>query len=203
MRRILAHVTLATATAVALTACTGDPAPVASPASATAPSSSSSSSPTSATSSPTTTEDARSLIDALEVSPEARPLAAWQTVSVQDATLVTVSADGHEAEAPLPTGVRYVSIAPYVTQSHDCFWHNLATCRGELAGTTAHFTITADDGEVLADQEVPLGANGFAGFWLPADAAGTISVEQDGRTGAVPFTTTPGSPTCITTLQIG
>ena len=82
--------------------------------------------------------------------------------------------------AALPEDQFYVSIAPYVDQTHECYYHNLASCQGELVGEDLDVTITSDDGEVLVDETVTTYDNGFVGFWLPRDIEGTIEVEFDG-----------------------
>lgn len=140
------------------------------------------------------------LVEQLDASPDARPLAF--AASVRE-TEVLVSDGQTEVTVDLPQDQRYVSIAPYVDQTHDCYYHSLATCQGELAETEVEVTITDEDGEVLVDETTRTYANGFVGFWVPRDTAGTIEVTYGELTGSVPFTTTAGSATCITTLQVG
>ncbi|PZR55167.1 hypothetical protein DNL40_01975 [Xylanimonas oleitrophica] len=146
--------------------------------------------------------DVKQLIAQLEDSSDARPLAGYQGVSVGEEELTVVDAGGAESRLALPADERYVSVAPYVDRTHECYFHNLATCRGELTDTEITVTFTDDDGQVLLQETARTAANGFAGFWLPQDVSGTITVEHDGRTGQVPFETAPGSPTCITTLRL-
>ena len=102
----------------------------------------------------------------------------------------------------LPEGQFYVSIAPFVDQTHECYYHNLATCQGELVEEDLDVTITADDGEVLVDETVKTYQNGFAGFWLPRDIEGTIEISYDGKSVTAPLATGPEDPTCVTTLQL-
>ncbi|WP_199849844.1 CueP family metal-binding protein [Blastococcus sp. Marseille-P5729] len=96
----------------------------------------------------------------------------------------------------------YLSMAPYVDKTHECYYHNLASCQGELVDQQLDVTITADDGEVLVDETVTTYQNGFVGFWLPRDIAGTISVSYDGKSVEAPFATGADDPTCVTTLQL-
>lgn len=96
----------------------------------------------------------------------------------------------------------YLSVAPYADQTHDCYYHNLASCQGELVEQELDVTITADDGEVLVDETVTTYQNGFVGFWLPRDIDGTIKVSYDGKSVEAPFATKADSPTCVTTLQL-
>lgn len=142
----------------------------------------------------------KEIVDALESTTQQRPLPVG--VSVRE-DHVLVSDGSAEAAVPLPEDEFYVSVAPYVDGTHECYYHSLATCRGELAGEEVSIVITGDDGEVLVDETVTTEANGFTGFWLPRGIeAGTIEVTHDGHEGTVPLATTPGSPTCVTTLQL-
>lgn len=139
------------------------------------------------------------IVDALDAVPQARPLPFGAAVN---ATHVSVTDGVEEVVMALPEDQFYVSIAPFADSTHECYFHNLATCQGELVEETMQFTITDESGEVLVDEQVTTGANGFAGFWLPRDIAGTIEVQYDGRTGAVDFSTDAEAPTCLTTLHL-
>lgn len=118
----------------------------------------------------------------------------YDSVVLKDAT--------REASVPLPDGRFYLSVAPYLEQTHDCFFHSLTTCTGELAGQDVDVTITDATGKALVDGKFTTYANGFVGFWLPRDITGTITVSADGRTATSPISTGPDAPTCLTTLQL-
>ena len=140
------------------------------------------------------------IVEDLEASTDQRPLTIG--ASVREDHLV-VSDGTEETTVALPEDEFYVSIAPYVEQSHECYYHSLGTCQGELVGEEVSVTITGGDGTVLVDETVTTHTNGFTGFWLPRDVEdGTIEVTTGEHEGSVPFSTTEGSPTCITTLQL-
>lgn len=142
----------------------------------------------------------KEIVEQLEASTQERPLAL--TASVREDHLL-VGDGSQETAVPLPEDKFYVSIAPYVEQTHECYYHSLATCRGELADEEVSVLIKDGDGKVLVDETVTTGTNGFTGFWLPHGIDdGTVEVTHDGHTGSVPLATTPGSPTCVTTLQL-
>lgn len=143
------------------------------------------------------TED---VVAALEASTEDRT--AGPVASVRHDQVVLTAGDRQVAMA-LPAGRTYLSIAPYEKKTHDCYNHNLATCQGELAGAQVHVTITDTAGASLVDQDVTLGANGFAGFWLPRDIRGTVTVTYAGKTATQDIATGPDDPTCLTTLKLG
>ena len=77
----------------------------------------------------------------------------------------------------LPDNQTYVSIAPYLTSTHDCFYHSLTTCLGELDNEDIQVTITDD-------------------------AIGLIEVSYQGRTGTTEFSTTDDGAICVTDLRL-
>ncbi|WP_256840848.1 CueP family metal-binding protein [Ornithinimicrobium cryptoxanthini] len=142
---------------------------------------------------------ATQIVDTLDASTDPRPLALGASVKPGQVMLT----DGvEEILLDLPEDKFYVSIAPFVDSTHECYFHSLGTCQGELTQEPVQVKITDAGGDILVDEEVTTGTNGFAGFWLPRDIAGTIEIEHEGRTGSVDFTTDDESPTCITTLQL-
>ena len=94
-------------------------------------------------------------------------------------------------------------MAPYENRTHDCYFHSLGTCQGELTNTDVHVTVVSEDGETLLDKDATTYANGFFGFWVPKDVKGTVTVTTEGKTGAVKFSSDAEGATCITTLQLG
>lgn len=145
--------------------------------------------------------EAREIIDHLDRQQVAeRPTDLIASVRPDELVL---SDDKQEVILQLPEGLSYVSIAPYATQTHDCFYHSLTTCLGELGNEDIQVTITDEaTGQVLVEEEATTFDNGFIGFWLPADATGTIEVTHQGRTGTTDFSTTADGATCITDLRL-
>ncbi|MCC2593120.1 CueP family metal-binding protein [Tessaracoccus sp. OS52] len=141
----------------------------------------------------------REVVETMDQDPSPRPLP--MVASVRYDQVVLADEQG-EVTMPLDGEDFYLSIAPYVTFTHDCYFHNLGTCQGELAGETVHVNITTEGGDVLVDEEATLQANGFVGFWLPRDVAGTVTVTYDGKTAVSPFSSDPEGPTCLTTLEL-
>lgn len=116
---------------------------------------------------------------------------------------VVLSSGGEEKSLAIPDDKFYLSFAPYVDQTHDCFHHSLTTCQGELVTETVDVEITDTTNDtVLLDDTVTTFENGFIGVWLPRDIAGTIRVSHDGKTGEVDFTTDDDAATCLTTLRM-
>lgn len=144
--------------------------------------------------------DGRQIVEKLDQDPAARPLN--MKASVRPDHVVIGSAAG-EVNVPIEgEDSFYLSIAPYATQTHECYFHSLATCRGEMVSAPVTVKIVDDAGTVLVDEQATTYANGFVGFWLPKDIKGTVTVTADGKTGSVPFATGPEDATCLTTLQV-
>lgn len=117
------------------------------------------------------------------------------------ATRLTLSDAEREISLPIDDTF-YLSIAPYVTGTHDCYNHNLASCQGELVSEELEVTITDADGATIFDGPATTGPNGFAGFWLPRDTVADVTVTHAGRTATAQVSTGPEDPTCLTTMQL-
>ncbi|RSZ66026.1 hypothetical protein EAH68_00235 [Corynebacterium hylobatis] len=145
--------------------------------------------------------DAREIIDHLDRQQVTeRPTDLLASVRPDELVL---SDEEQEVVLELPEGLSYVSIAPYATQTHDCFYHSLTTCLGELGNEDIQVTITDEtSGEVLVEETTTTFDNGFIGFWLPDDVTGTIEVTHQGRTGTTGFSTTADGVTCLTDLRL-
>ena len=144
--------------------------------------------------------DAVEMIDHLDRVPmEERPTDLL--ASVMPDQLVLASAT-EEVALELPEDSFYLSIAPFVNQTHECHYHSLTTCVGELSNEEVDLTVTDASGEVLIDEQRTTFDNGFVGVWVPADSNGTVEINYDGMTGTTDFSTGSESATCITDLQL-
>lgn len=123
--------------------------------------------------------------------------------SVQPDALVLRDANGRESRLSMPDDTVYLSVAPFRDQTHECHFHSLTTCLGELSDAEVRVILTADDGTVLVDETRRTQDNGFTGIWVPRGIDATLTVESEGRSGSVPVSTTsPDDRTCITDLQL-
>ena len=139
-------------------------------------------------------------LDALPVAERSTQLMA----SIRPGELVLVDAAKREAAVSMPADEFYVSVAPYVDQTHECHFHSLTTCLGELANKDMDITVTNDQtGEVLVKEGLSTYDNGFMGLWLPRGIDATLTVDYDGKSGTQPLSTkTTDDATCVTTLQL-
>ena len=144
--------------------------------------------------------DSTQIVNALDRMPVAeRPERLLASVR-SDAVVLAEGTE--EVTLPLPEDRFYLSVAPYLAQTHPCTDHALTSCRGELGARDVEVEVTSDDGTSLLEAERRTFDNGFVGLWLPRGVTGQVTVRYDDRTGSAPFSTHDGSPTCLTTLQL-
>lgn len=121
--------------------------------------------------------------------------------SVRPNELQLSDADG-AASLPMPADRFYLSVAPYATDTHECYFHSLTTCQGEMSERPVHLKITDTTGAVIVDEDTTTNANGFVGTWLPRGSSGTVEVTTQDGSGSQPFGTGPDDATCMTTLKL-
>ena len=145
----------------------------------------------------------KELVDELDRIPLAeRPTTLNASVTAE--SLLLNDAQNQSVELGLPDDLMYVSVAPYQTQTHECFNHSLTGCVGELQDAEVHVLATSDAGGTVLDTTTRTFNNGFVGLWLPRGIEGTLTVTHGEKTGSVPFSTVGSeAKTCETTLRLG
>ena len=146
--------------------------------------------------------DVRQVIERLDTMPVAdRPTDLL--ASVQPEALVLTDDQERETRLPLPEDEVYISIAPYRDQTHDCYFHSLTTCLGELASEEVQVTLTGADGEVIIDEARQTYDNGFIGLWVPRDTEVTLTIAHEGQEANARISTmNDDDATCITTMRL-
>lgn len=140
-------------------------------------------------------------VDVLEAVPMDERVAEF-SASVHPQALMLTDAAGEETEMPFPAGQFHLSIAPYVDQTHDCYFHNLMTCHGELGGHTFEVTVADAEGAVIFEDTMVAEDNGYVGFWLPAGIQASVTVRDGDRVGTAEIATGPDDLTCLTSLRL-
>lgn len=126
-----------------------------------------------------------------------------QSASISAAALMVTEADGRKVTYDLPEDQFFLSIAPYVQQTHPCEIHSLTGCQGEMADEEFTVTIQDSEGSTLMKNEVlQSGTNGFMDFWVPRDRTYLIRIEQGGKAAETQLSTYQMDQTCITTMQL-
>ncbi|MCC2592502.1 CueP family metal-binding protein [Tessaracoccus sp. OS52] len=145
--------------------------------------------------------DARQIIEMLDTMPVSQRPSLIASVRPDELVLTD---DQAGASLPMPDDEFYLSLAPFRSQTHDCYFHSLTTCQGELANIDVQVTVTDNDtGETLIDESRRTYDNGFLGLWLPRGVDATLTVETGGQSASTTISTAnPEDPTCLTTLQL-
>lgn len=124
--------------------------------------------------------------------------------SVRVDELLLTDTQEQEVTLPMPQDQFYLSFAPYQSQTHDCYFHSLTTCTGELPNTDIQVSVIDNQtGQTVIEETRRTYDNGFLGLWLPRDLDATLTVETNGLTASTPISTsTAEDPTCLTNLQL-
>lgn len=116
---------------------------------------------------------------------------------------LVLTAGEEERSLELPADRFYLSVAPYVNSTHECFNHSLTTCTGELSGAKVGVKVVdRKSGKVLVDEERATFANGFVGIWLPRDIEARLTITSAQGRGSVDVGTGVDAATCLTTLRL-
>lgn len=147
--------------------------------------------------------DARQVVERLDEMPLAeRP--GWLSTSVEAHQVLLTGRDGNTEKLPLPDDLVYVSAAPYVSQTHDCYYHSPTSCIGELRNTEVDVSVTdAASGETALNETMRTFDNGFIGLWLPRDIDAIITIQHEDQVATSTLSTSGNDvQTCVTTLQL-
>lgn len=124
------------------------------------------------------------------------------SASITSEQLIVTDRSGSETAYTLPKDEFFVSIAPYIENTHPCAIHSLTGCQGELTEKEFIVYIEDNEGNVVVDQTLTSQANGFIDLWLPRDKTYNATIEYEGKTAQSKFSTFEGDDTCITTIQL-
>lgn len=144
--------------------------------------------------------DAREMIERLDTMPVAeRP--ADLLASVQPESLVLTS-DDQTTSVAMPDDEFYLALAPYEDRTHECYFHSLTTCLGEMQNEEVRVFVTDQTGGTVLDETRTTYDNGFLGIWLPRGLSGVLTVEHAGKTATSPISTGDDDLTCLTSLRL-
>lgn len=123
------------------------------------------------------------------------------SASITSEELIVTDA-GKKTSFDLPEDEFFVSIAPFIENTHECAIHSLTGCQGELVEKTFDVLIQDEEGTVVIDDTITSLENGFIDLWLPRDRTYQVKIEYDGKTAESEIGTFKDSNTCITTMQL-
>ncbi|MDM8099911.1 MULTISPECIES: CueP family metal-binding protein [Oceanobacillus] len=126
-----------------------------------------------------------------------------ENASITSEQLIVTNDEGEEeAVYDLPEDEFFVSIAPFEQQTHPCEIHSLTGCQGEMVQEEFEVYIENAAGDVIIDETIQTGENGFIDLWLPRDETYTVEIKQDGKEVTSEISTFQDDFTCITTMQL-
>lgn len=110
----------------------------------------------------------------------------------------------NEKPVSIPLGDEFfISVAPYVKQTHECDFHVPTGCTGEMINKKMHLKITNQEtGEVIKDEQVQIQKDGFLDLWLPRDQNFVFEFTYKGKKATEVLGTFKDNRTCITTMQL-
>ena len=110
--------------------------------------------------------------------------------------------NGNVKEIALPKNKMMVAIAPFINHTHKCGVHYMSSCLGELTQTKFKVEAVDQSGTIIMNKPVTTLKNGFMELWLPRDRTIKLTISGLNRSATDVITTTDGSATCITTMQL-
>lgn len=126
-----------------------------------------------------------------------------ETASITATQLIVTNEENEEETVyELPEEEFFVSIAPYINETHPCTNHSLTGCQGELVEKEFDVYIEDEDGKVMVDEKITSLPNGFFDLWLPREKTYTVTISYDGKTVESELSTFENDGTCITTMQL-
>lgn len=91
----------------------------------------------------------------------------------------------------------YLSFAPYINYTHECFYHSLTGCRGELIDQDIFIRIYDEDNLLVNETTLNTGDDGFIGLFLESGINYRIEVETEELT-SVFYANSSAGQTCFT-----
>ena len=78
----------------------------------------------------------------------------------------------------------------------------MSSCQGELTQTKFNVKAVDQSGTTIMDKPVSTLKSGFMELWLPRNRTINLTISGQNRSATDVITTSDGSDTCITTMQL-
>ena len=125
-----------------------------------------------------------------------------ETASITSKQLIVTDSNEEELVYDLPEDDFFVSIAPFINETHPCEIHSLTGCQGEMVDKDFDISIEDMEGNIILDEAMNSGSNGFIDLWIPRDKTYRVKVTHDGKQVESEISTFENDGTCITTMQL-
>src|SRR5699024_12880094 len=103
------------------------------------------------------------------------------SASITSTELVVTDENQNETTYDLPEDEFFVSIAPFLNETHPGDIHSLTGCQGELVNEDLEMQIENSSGEVIHDEKQQTEANGYIDLWLQRDDTYNVNITQEGK----------------------
>src|SRR5699024_5116840 len=101
--------------------------------------------------------------------------------SITGQDLIVYHEEGGEEKYPLGEELFFVSFAPYIDTTHPCETHSLSGCQGEMVNEDVEVVIKTEDGEIIFDETMLTGVNGFINLWVTRDQTYELKMFYEGK----------------------
>lgn len=125
-----------------------------------------------------------------------------ESASITSTQLIVTDDKEKETVYELPEDEFFVSIAPFVNETHPCTNHSLTGCQGEMINQDFDIYIEDTEGNIILDETKQSLENGFIDLWLPRDKAFRVKITHEGKEVESEISTFQDDGTCITTMQL-
>lgn len=104
-----------------------------------------------------------------------------ESASITSSELLVKDENQKEVTYDLSDDDFFVSIAPFINETHPCEIHSLTSCQGELVEESIDLLIEDSDGNIILDETKQTETNGFIDLWLPRDDTFDVTMTKDGK----------------------
>lgn len=125
-----------------------------------------------------------------------------KSASITPQELTIVDSKGNEKLYEFTGEEFFVSIEPYVNQTHPCTYHSLTGCQGEMAKKEFKVYIKDSNGNIVINKKMMSQENGFIDLWVPRNENYSIIITHNGKKVESQFSTFNDDPTCLTNMQL-
>ncbi|WP_394237570.1 CueP family metal-binding protein [Niallia oryzisoli] len=125
-----------------------------------------------------------------------------QTAAITSNELIIMSSDESQDVYDISKEDFFVSIAPYINETHPWLFHNLTGCQGEMTNQEFEVYIEDKKGNVIIDEIITSQSNGFINLWLPRDNIYRVIIKQGEKSVESMLSTFESDGTCITDMQL-
>jgi len=101
----------------------------------------------------------------------------------------------------LPNDLYYLSFAPYMNHTHECFIHSLTGCQGEIINQDILIKIYDEENNLLNEITKNTGSDGFIGLFLTSTVNYRIEVEH-AELKSVFYANAQSGQTCFTEVKL-